>query len=97
MNSRQWTEAIQSLSRLQPLLDPLPDYKARVNTLLARCYDQQGDPSGCRMRSNGPCGRIPITFAQRALIATQAERGEFKEAIEGLASWFWLHPRCVPS
>ena len=83
VNSSQWAKAIQSLSRLQPLLDPVPELKARVNTLLARCYDQQGDPERRRdafqraVRANP--GSLPARFG---LIASQVERGEIDEAIK---------------
>ena len=30
------------------MLEPMPELKARVNTLLARCYDQQGEPERLR-------------------------------------------------
>ena len=62
VNSSQWAKAIQSLSRLQPLLEPVPELKARVNTLLARCYEQQGNPERRRERSSEPCGRIPVPY-----------------------------------
>ena len=62
------------------MLEPMPELKARVNTLLARCYDQQGDPERLRdalqraVRANP--GYLP------ALISNLVERGELNQAIE---------------
>ena len=83
VNSSQWTKAIQSLSRLQPMLEPMPELKARVNALLARCYDQQGEPgavAGCAPA--GRAGESQLSARPLALIANLVERGELNQAIE---------------
>ena len=83
VNSSQWTKAIQSLSRLQPMLEPMPELKARVNTLLARCYDQQGDPERLRDALQRAVRANPNYLPARlALISNQVERGELNQAIE---------------
>ena len=83
VNSSQWTKAIQSLSRLQPMLEPLPELKARVNTLLARCYDHQGEPERLRDALQRAVRANPNDLAaRRALIENQVERGELDPAID---------------
>ena len=83
VNSSQWAKAIQSLSRLQPALEPLPELKARVNTLLARCYDQQGEPERLRDALQRAVRANPNYLPARlALIANLVERGELDQAIE---------------
>ena len=80
VNSSQWTKAIQSLSRLQPMLEPLPELKARVNALLARCYDHQGDPERLRDALQRAVRANPSYLP--ALIQNLVERGELNQAIE---------------
>ena len=83
VNSSQWAKAILSLSRLQPLLEPLPELKARVNSLLARCYDQQGDTERQRDALQRAVRANPSDLPARlALISNQVERGELDQAIE---------------
>lgn len=83
VNTNQWSKAIRSLSRLQPQLEVMPDLKARVNTLLAHCYDQQGDSELQRDALQRAVRANPSSVpAQRALIANQVERGEIDQAIE---------------
>ena len=65
------------------MLEPLPELKARVNTLLARCYDQQGDPERLRDALQRAVRANPNDVPARlALIANQVERGELDQAIE---------------
>ena len=90
VNSSQWTKAIQSLSKLQPILKPMPELKARVNALLARCYDHQGEPGAAdalqrAVRANP--GYLP------ALISNLVERGELNQAIEESRKLRRLHPQ----
>jgi predicted Zn-dependent protease len=42
-NSRDWRSARQTLTRLQPLVELNPAWKALVNNLLARCYEHLGE------------------------------------------------------
>jgi cellulose synthase operon protein C len=42
-NSNEWKKATQALIKLQVLVEQSPDYKARVNDLLAQCYHHLGD------------------------------------------------------
>jgi cellulose synthase operon protein C len=83
VNSSQWAKAIQSLARLQPMLETLPELKARVNSLLARCYDQQGDPERRRDALQRAVRANPNYLPARlGLIANQVERGEFDQPID---------------
>ena len=83
VNSSQWTKAIQSLSRLQPMLEPTPELKARVNSLLARCYDHQGEPERQQDAIQRAVRANPNSVqAHVALYENHVERGEIDQAID---------------
>jgi len=82
VNLSHWAKAIQSLSRLQPMLETLPELKARLNTLLARCYEQQADPERFRDALQRAVRANPNYLPARlTLIAKQVEQGEIDQAI----------------
>jgi tetratricopeptide (TPR) repeat protein len=84
VNSGQWAKAILTLGRVQPRVEAFPDIKARVNTLLARCYDQQGDPERRRDALQRAVRANPNYLPGKlALFADQVEQGEIDQAIDG--------------
>jgi tetratricopeptide (TPR) repeat protein len=84
VNSGLWAKAILTLGRVQTRVEALPEIKARVNTLLARCYDQQGDPERRRDALKGAVRANPGYLpAQLALIEDQVKQGEIDQPIDG--------------
>jgi tetratricopeptide (TPR) repeat protein len=83
VNSSHWATAIQSLNRLQPILESLPELKARINTLLARCYEQQGDPERLRDALERAVRAKPDYLPARlSLIAKQVDQGQIDQGID---------------
>ena len=83
VNLTHWTQARQFLVKLQPAFESAPEFKARVNNLLARCYSHLGD----REREGEAYLRAaranPQSLPARlGLAASMIDRGEIDQAID---------------
>lgn len=93
-NRREFFEAEQVLTRLQPSLDRMPDFiKSATNLLLARCYaqtgkvDQQQDATRRALRANEN-----DTAARQAMIRSMIARGDLEGAIGEYRSLYARQP-----
>lgn len=83
INSNEWKKAIQSLIRLQPLVEQSPEAKAQVNDLLAQCYHHLGDRERERAAYQRSIRANPQDVQARwGLAASLADRGEIDNAIK---------------
>jgi tetratricopeptide (TPR) repeat protein len=83
VNSKDWQSARQTLVKLQAPLDRDPNWKARLNNLLARCYGQLGDRERERDAYRRALDAKPEDIPARlGLAGTMVSRGEIEEAIE---------------
>ena len=81
--SNEWKKAIQSLVRLQPLVEQSPEAKAQVNDLLAQCYHHLGDRVREREEYVRSIRANPLDVQARWGLATiLADQGEIDNAIK---------------
>ena len=94
VNAHEWSRARESLVRLQPDVEVSPEFKARVNTLLARCYNQLGDADRQRealLQAIRADPRLPA--ARLGLAETMVRRGEIEQAIAAYYELTSQNPR----
>ena len=82
-NSNNWQKSRQALLKLQKPLDSAPDLKARLNTLLAKCYSHLGDSERQKDAYQRGVDANPQSMPARlGLAMTMVLRGESEQAIE---------------
>ena len=83
IDSNEWKKAIQSLVRLQPLVEQSPEAKAQVHDLLAQCYHHLGDRVREREAYERSIRANPLDVQARWRLATiLADQGEIDNAIK---------------
>ncbi len=83
IDSNEWKKAIQSLVRLQPLVEQSPEAKAQVHDLLAQCYHHLGDRLREREAYERSIRANPLDVQARWGLATiLADQGEINNAIK---------------